>query len=415
MITTKAQVRKGRKVRMKKVVEFKKQPLEEQPKKKTNRKKLAIIIAMVTTLAIILIIAFTFYATDKEFRNFVDKYVLKKDITDENVPTIDIDYDSNTNIIPYGRYICILAENNLEFYNGSGKKEQEFKIEINNPLYAVKGRYLVMGGKETQKLYLISGTNILWEKKVDGTLTKVSVNRNGYVSTIVSGTSYKSVIVTYDDKGNELFKSYLSSTTAVDAAISPDNNYLSYAEVNTSGTVIQSNIKIISMKDAAEKNTEPEYTYNAPQNSLALRIKYQEKNRLMCMYDDSIHMIESNVDVKLMDLQEDKKITFGDIELTNFAYRMIEQSTGIFSADTLVEMMNITNQKENTYTVEGVVKSAASYDNIIAINLGSEVNFINTSGWLVKRYTSSQEIRNIIICDGLAGIIYRDRIEIVNL
>ena len=25
--------------------------------------------------------------------------------------------------------------------------------------------------------------------------------------TIISGTSYKSVIVTYDDKGNELFKS----------------------------------------------------------------------------------------------------------------------------------------------------------------------------------------------------------------
>ena len=126
-------------------------------------------------------------------------------------------------------------------------------------------------------------------------------------------------------------------------------------------------------------------------------------------------MIESNVDVKLIELEEDKKVTFGDCEMTNFVYRTVEQSTGLFSANTIVEMINVTNQKETTYTVEGIAKSVASYNNIIAVNLGSEVDFINTNGWLVKRYTSSQEIRNIVICDGLAGIIYRDRIELVSL
>lgn len=402
---------------MKKVIQFKQQSLEEnqeKSKKKINKKKLAVIIIIAVIAAILSIIAIV-YTANKNFRNFMDKYVLQKDITNQNVPIIEVEYNSNTNVIPYGRYICILAENNLEQYNSSGKKEQEVKVEINTPIYDVNGRYLVIGEKNSKKLYLISGTHIIWEKEVDGNLNKVSVNKNGYVSIIISGTSYKSVIVTYDEKGNELFKSYLSSTTAIDSCISQDNNYLSYAEINTTGTVIQSNIKIISVKKAAEKNTEPEFIYNAPQNSLILRIKYQDKNRLICMYDDSIHMIESKVDVKLIDLIEDKKVTFGDIELTNFAYRMVEESTGLFSANTTVQMINISNQKESTYTVEGVAKSAASYDNVIAINLGSEVDFINTNGWLVKRYTSSQEIRNIVICDGLAGIIYRDKIELVSL
>ncbi len=402
---------------MKKVVEFK-QPqdkkIEENKKKKIDKKKLIIIIAIAIFILTFIIIA-ALYAANKNFRNFMDKHILRKDITNENVAVIDIDYDSNTNIIPYGRYICILAENNLEQYNSSGKKEQEVKIEINNPVYDVNGRYLVIGEKDSQKLYLISGTHIIWEKKVDGNLSKVTVNRSGYVTTIISGTSYKSVIVTYDDKGNELFKSYLSNTTAVDARISQDNNYLGYAEINTSGTVIQSNVKIISIKEATEKNTEPVFNYTAPQNSLILRLKYQEKNRLVCVYDDSIHMIESNVDVKLMDLQEDKKITFGGAQLTNCVYRMVEESTGPFTANTNVEMYNIATQKETTYLVEGVVKSVANYDNIMAMNLGSEVDFINTNGWLMKRYTSRQEIRNIVICDGIAGIIYRDKIELINL
>lgn len=397
---------------MKKVVEFKKEP-EEQTK--NNRKKRIIIIATILIISSIIAVTSIIYSNNKNFRNFMDKHILMKSITDENLPAIEIDYGSNTNIIPYGRHICILAENNLTQYNSSGKKEQEVKIEINNPIYNINSRYLVIGEKGSQKLYLISGTNIIWEKDIDGNIAKVSVNRNGYVSVIVSGTSYKSVIITFDEKGNELFKSYLSSTIAVDACISQDNSALAYAEVNTSGTVIQSNIKIISVKEAAEKNTEPIYTYNAPQNSLILRMKYQDKNRLICMFDDSIHMIESNVDVKLMELQEDKKITFADNELTNFVYRTVEQSTGLFSADTTIELINITNQKENSYTVEGVAKSIASYDNVIAVNTGSEVDFINTNGRLVKRYTSSQEIRDIVICDGIAGVIYRDKIEIINL
>lgn len=402
---------------MKEIIEFKNGFSDDQRKTKNNKinkKKLTIIISIVA-LVIVMIITSIIYANNRNFQNFMDKYIFRKNVTDENIPVIEFDYDSNTNVIPYGRYICVLAENNLSMYNSNGKKEQEVKIEVNNPVYNVNGRYLIIGEKESKKIYLISGSNILWEKELDGNVTKINVNKNGYVSAIISGTSHKSVIVTYDEKGNELFKSYLSATTAVDACISQDNNYLAYAEINTSGTIVQSNIKIISMKEAAEKNTEPVFSHTAPQNSLILRIKYQDKNRLVCMYDDSIQMIESKVNVELMDLAEDKKITFADNELTNCIYRTVEQSTGLFSADTLIEMINVGNQRESTYTVEGVAKSVASYDNIIAVNLGSEVDFINTSGWLVKRYTSRQEVRNIVICDGLAGIIYRDKIELVNL
>lgn len=67
-----------------------------------------------------LIITSIIYAYNENFRDFMDKYVLRKNVTDENVPIIEIDYDSNTNVIPYGRYICILAENNLIQYNSSG-------------------------------------------------------------------------------------------------------------------------------------------------------------------------------------------------------------------------------------------------------------------------------------------------------
>ena len=402
-------VEKPSKEKKKNLIEF------PENKKKINRKKMIVMIIAVIILITFVTIAII-YQANKEFRDFMDQYIFRKNITEENVPIIEIDYDSNTNIIPYGRYICILAENTLFQYNSSGKQEKEVKVEISYPVYDVEAQYLVIGEKNSQKLYLISGDHIVWGKEVDGNLSKVTVNKNGYVSAIVTGTTYKSVIVTYDNKGNELFKSYLANTMAVDACISPDNSELAYGEVNTSGTVVQSNIKIISIADVKEKETEAKYTYEAPQNSLLLRIKYQNKDQLVCMYDNTIGLIQNNQEKEIYNLNEDeKKITFADIELNNYVFRTLEQSTGIFSANTVIEMKNINNEKETIYTIEEVAKSVVSNQNVIAINLGNQVEFINTNGWLIKRYISSQVIRNIVIADGVAGIIYRDRIELISL
>lgn len=393
---------------MDKVIKFRKD-------RKFNKKKLALLIVIIV-LIILVITSAIIYNSNKNFRDFMDKHIFRKDVTEENVPIIEIDYNSNTNIFTYGKYICVLAENTLNEYSSSGKKEKEVKIEINNPIYDVNGKYLVIAENNSQKIYLISDDHVIWEKNIDGNLNKVTVNKNGYVCAIVTGTTYKSVIITYDEKGNELFKSYLSNTIAVDAYVSPDNSEFAYAEVNNSGTVIQSNIKIISIKDVKEKNTEAKYTYNAPQDSLILRIKYQDKNQLICMYDDGIHKFESGVDVELVKLNEDNpKITFADIELDGHIFRTYEKSTGIFSADTVVEIQNTSNGKENVYTIEEVAKAVSSYNNVIAINLGDEVYFVDTNAWLIKRYTSSQVIEKIILGDGVAGIIYRDKIEIVNL
>ena len=73
------------------------------------------------------------------------------------------------------------------------------------------------------------------------------------------------------------------------------------------------------------------------------------------------------------------------------------------------------DKKETTYKVESVTKEIYTSKNKIGLNLGTEIEFINTSGWLVKRYISNQEITKVTMTDSIAGIVFRDRIEIVNL
>ena len=109
------------------------------------------------------------------------------------------------------------------------------------------------------------------------------------------------------------------------------------------------------------------------------------------------------------------KVTFQSVNLHNNICSIEEKSSGLFTADSLINIVNTDNKQTKQYTAESVTKELFTYGNIIAVNLGTEVEFVNTDGGLVKRYVANQEITNIVVSDSIAGIIYRDKIEIINL
>lgn len=218
----------------------------------------------------------------------------------------------------------------------------------------------------------------------------------------------------YNPNGTPIFKTYLSSRV-VDVSISNDNKYLAIAEVDTSGTIIQSNIKTISIDKAEKEKTDSvENAYQSEAGKLITNIKYQDRNRIVCMYTDSIIELENGQAKTLADNQS-KKVIYQSLNLNNCVCSVEEKSSGLFTADSLVNLINVENQDKKEYIADSVTREIYTYGDIIALNLGTEVEFINTSGWLVKRYIANQEISNIVVSNNLAGIIYRDKIEIINL
>lgn len=378
-----------------------------------NKKRIAGLIILLVII-VIFIVGYILYATNEEFRTFMDINVLRKEITENNLNSIVLEDYDKSNIYAYSNKIAVLKDNKLSLYTASGRQEGQLEVQISTPITYSNGRYFMIAQQDSSKAYLIRDNEIVWEKDLEGNISRVSVNSAGYSSIILTGTAYKTVIVVFDNQGNELFK-YMSSTITVDSAISEDNQYLSFAEVNISGTFVQSNIKTLSIEKAKTSPNEANvFTYNADSNSLILNIKYQNNNKLVCMYDDSVHVIKNNEDTKVADINS-SGMTFYSIELNNHLVGTVESTSGLLDTQTSVQIINMDNQNQSTYNFNGVTKELYSYGNKIALNLGSEVHFIETNGWLIKKYTSSQEIRKIVITDEIAGIVYRDKIEIVNL
>lgn len=388
---------------------------KEPEEKKINKKKIIIsvtILILLLSLTIVTII----YRNNKDARNWIDKNILQKEKTQNSLPSIEIEETDNSSIYAFNKYIGILSKNNFEIYDNSGKKANTLTIEITKPIFYSNNRYLAVAEEKGQKIYLIEDKDILWERSIEGNISQISVNKNGYVAVTIVDTSYKTVIAMYNNQGEHLFNTYLSSTRVIATSISDDNKYLALAEIDTSGTIIQSNIKIISIEEG--KNN-PENSikkvYNGENNDLIINIKYQEKHKLICMYTNKITSIKTDETIENLQEYENKKVSFASIELSNSSITVQEKSSGIFTADSVVNIINSDNKSVSLYIAESVTKEIYTSNNIIALNLGAEVEFINTSGWLVKKYIAEQEITSIVVSNSVAGIIYRDKIEIINL
>ena len=381
---------------------------------KFNKKKICTVIAIVIILIAITVISIIYIYND-DVRDWTDKNIFRKEVLKDNAITIDTKDTADSNIYAFNKYIGVLNKNNMSIYSNTGNKDKELEIQISNPIFDSSNRFLAIGEEKGRKLYLLEDKEIAWKTEIEGNIAQIHVNRNGYVAVVIVDTSYKTVIDMYNPKGERLFKTFLSSTRIADISISNDNKFLAIAEIDTSGIKVQSNIKILSIEDASKKATDIiKKTYNGEKDKLIVNINYQDKNDLVCMYTDSIHIIQNEQDNVLID-NTNKKVMFQTINLENNIASIEEKSTGLFTADTAVSIINTDSKMTKEYNTKSVTKEIYAYKNIIALNLGTEIEFINTDGWLVKRYKANQEITNIAVSNNIACIIYRDKIEIINL
>ena len=231
------------------------------------------------------------------------------------------------------------------------------------------------------------------------------------------GSTYKSVVCVYDADGSQLFKTYIPNNTVIDSTISSDNKLLSYAEIDTSKTSIQSTIKTISIKDATSSSNDAFVnTYDIPKNILVINLKYQGNKNLMCMCDNGIYLLSDGKMNQLTNFdEENKQYSFAGINLSNTIFEIEESVDGINNQKSIVHIKNSGSGKNREYTIDGIAKETASADDNIAINLGNEIYFINSRGWLIKQYIANQEVKKVIVSDRLAAIIFKDKIEILIL
>lgn len=381
--------------------------------KKVNKKRIVLIviicIIVVTSISLLII-----YSKNEAFRNFWDYTVLRKEVISADVKSLILEKDGLRYVSTCDRNLVILEKNVLKYYNQDGNVEGEIQLNIATPLYSNNNKYLTVAEKNGKKVYLINDKNIAWQKDLDGTISQVYVNKNGYVGVIMSATGYKTVIVLYTPSGEELFRTNLPTTYCSDIEISNDNKYMAIAELDSSGTMIETSIRIISIEDAKTKPQEAfiaTYDQNSP--NMILNLKYTDNNRLISMYDNAISFPGENTE-EILSISSD--VIFADIESANRVVSIEKQKAGILSSNYILKIYDTVYDKTLEYNLEDMPKDLYVKDNIIAVSYGTDVEIISaSSGWLIKKYVSRQDIKNVLIANGFVAIEYSDEIKLIKI
>lgn len=359
----------------------------------------AVIVVAITVIGIL-------YEKNEGARNILDKYFFFKEKHENDLPSIMINGSDDLNVHAFNGSIVILKDNVLKFYNQYGGEEGTLDIAISNPIFNSDGNYLCIAEKEGKNIYVIYNKSILWKKTLENDITDIEINENGYVAVSLTGTIYKTIIQTFDKKGTDLFTTFLSSTYVVDMELSEDNKYLAIAEANFSGILVQSNIKIISVEKAKIGEKEYiDYTYSAPNGDLIINLNYQNRNELACVFDNHIEIIKNNSNTTASDFTNEDVLF---VDINNKIIKIIKEE-----GKTYLQIINSSGTYKK-YEIQEP-KSMWVSNGTIALNLGSEIYLYNNSGWVIKKYYATQEINKVVLCEGLAGIVYNDKIELISL
>lgn len=383
--------------------------------KETIKSKSVFKVCIIFILIVFTVFILSRYLIDEEFRSYIDSNILKKELSEINVNTIELNSDSNEYIYAYDKYITVLSKNSLSSYTKQGDVESKLDVNISIPLVDSNSKYMVLAEKNGKKIYLISGQNIIWENDIEGEISRVSVNENGYVSIVIKNTTYKSVVVVFNPEGTELFRTYLSTNYAVCVDISNNNKYLAIGEVNYSGTIVKSFVKVMSIEKAqTDPDNSIEYTYESEASDIIIDVNYQNKDEVVCLFNDYIQKVTNKDNARLYDITSDD--IFAEINLESNIAIVNKQSSGLFSYEYKMDIKDTNSKSENLYILKNdVPKTIMASGNKIAICLGNEVEIINSDGWLIKKYKSNRQSKGIVLGDSIAGIIYKNKIEIIEL
>jgi len=377
--------------------------------KKQKNKIIKIII--ISTIIAIISATILLYIYNVNVRTFIDKYILRKEIFEENLVQIDILERDNSYFFAYDDKILVLTNNILYAYEASGEIGYSINIEIANPIFKSNDKYLCIAEKGGKKVYVINNENILWQRETEYPINNIEINKKGFVSISTIGTSYK-IIEVYNNKGEEQIKTYLSNTNVVSMALSEDSKKLAIGEINFSGTLVKSNIKIVDMEIAKQNSQQNSFVnYSLSEGVLLTKLKYVE-DILVCMCENAIYKIENQQFNEIVNFNSEN-ILFAEIAENVMLVKKVKSN--LLSSEIEIVMIDVKNNKKNTYKLEKEPKSICAYKNLIAANTGSELIIINDLGWLTRKYISTHEINKIILTNSIVGVIYKSRIGIIQL
>ena len=185
--------------------------------------------------------------------------------------------------------ILFASDAGARYYSLSGQLYSEEITPLENPVLTAAHKAGVVYDAGGQQLYLYRNGQEAFSLSLPdgGDLLSARCSDSGWLAVTAQASGYKGAVTVYDDAGAKVIDISLSSTFAVDAAVSPDKNTVAVVTMGQSQASFESQLLLYPTD-----SDQPSATVSLG-SSAVLDLEY-EQNYIWVLTDDSLHILAAD-------------------------------------------------------------------------------------------------------------------------
>lgn len=320
--------------------------------------------------------------------------------------TAEIGYDiKNEIILGTSRDTIIKYLNDTVIgLDNEGGKLWEFSFTGTNPVAATADTYIAVADINGKKILVIKGKSKKWEIETDEPILNISINKDGYTATVHESGGCRGAITIYDPSGNVIFTKTYAERYVLNAQVSSDNREVLINTVDITGARAFSSLEITDLYGSFKAGIA------AQEQSLFPYIGFMSEGRIAAA--DEEHLVLLNRDGS---------------ENWNFKYKRVH-STVVVQGEYFAAAVSVQGSKKifiEVWDENGrhavsdplnEVVNIRNYDDIIAVNTGREVLFMDPECEILGKYSPTADILDVQFLNRIeAVVITRESIHIFNV
>lgn len=165
-----------------------------------------------------------------------------KDVISET--KIDIVSGEGDFYATYNDELLVYSNQVIATYNENGKKTWNYTLEqMFTPKIYIKGAYMVVANNSSGNIYLFENKKEILNMKLDGQISNIYIDNNGYLAIEYASKGYKKIIGIYDRNGKNIYNAYLENSTIADIKLLDNARKFIVTKINS--TSFKSGIEVI--------------------------------------------------------------------------------------------------------------------------------------------------------------------------
>jgi len=385
---------------------------DETPRAEQRRGGKASIAMFLFLLVIVFCLSFYVYAKSRneEFENIFNNVNIKEWVLglfegkspvnsinkikgakeDEDDEIIETEYDMSSHPVfgAYKEQLIKCIKDSIKGLNAEGKEVWQRSINAGNPMFKTNGTDMLVADIGGKDIYIFNGNNIKWEKRIDNKIINADINEKGYVTVIHEAEGFKCAVSAFDPDGVEMFRRFIADSYVLAAKMAPSGKQFLINAVNISGINAYSYIEFFD-------NYEKPYA-GLKQDEIMAQVQYLKDGSVFAAGPSKAICFDKEGKEKWA--KDFPKIYSADTSAGKYIILAVagNGNSGILGRnDVEVQVLNTRGQLVSAYSVADEVKNIACFEEIIAVNTGREVHFVDTGGELVRRFAFKSDVINV--------------------